>query len=214
MGFSEIQFLAIRYSTWSVVLIDQASNLFRQTKHSVIPQSLITKSHSGHIPCSTKIKLHTYSTAVFTEKSSQTGIFQLQDISTSFQGCQLLMPGFNALLHWHSLFLTSNSRYFQSSQECFWLFKLLFTSSEKYNKIKIISWYIDRPLIPSVCILEPWLGFVVIDRNQWTLLKASCISMTHSGGRVCSWTFLVRLFIRFTCISYGRFIATRCKFNP
>jgi hypothetical protein len=33
------------------------------------------------------------------------------------------------------------------------------------------------------------------------------------GVSGCSQTFLVYLFIRFACISYGRFIAIRCKFK-
>jgi hypothetical protein len=29
----------------------------------------------------------------------------------------------------------------------------------------------------------------------------------------CSWTFLIYLFLRFVCVSYGRFMAVRYKFN-
>jgi len=55
--------------------------------------------------------------------------------------------------------------------------------------------------------------FIEAGQYNDNLYGTSVASVREVAEKVCSRTFLVYLFIRFTCISYRRFIAIRYKFK-
>jgi len=49
--------------------------------------------------------------------------------------------------------------------------------------------------------------------NEWLASCSGCYTTIQLKGSLCSGTFLVYLFLRFACVSYGRLIAIHYRFN-